>query len=565
VNLRCDCNGDAAAGKTPLCRPHHIFDPGCNVKSAKTPLQHDPNGSVRRPDCGLGGFDGWLGNDPRDMAIFPEREALLRARQMSQSAYMPSRRQEDWTGGPGASDRRWRRPPPGARFVRMAGLDSLPPSCVLCHSCFFEFYNIQRPENAAAGLVKARAHAVAMIVDGLQSGLADSIDDQPLLALGSWFTLNSTLGTKPDTGKLRGRRTVWPLPTSGKPTGGVVAAAGSQGSRLHLAGQILKWGINLAGGLVPALKHLSTNMGAAFWDGIGQVFRYDLRKVVETRVKMIGQKQITPLTPWVDDWHNNVPEWLRRFIVAALASRGETYASKDISDRRREQKFRERYAILMFMLRSINPRCSEPLHNALHRLSFFSGDSWVFRKILARLNVLPSEENARMQRKYAALETLEARKLWILDMLSKGYYIMFGDDNLDWRNPGSRIHVWQQQKGNIGVHILNRQVMAMDAPPGVENLDDEFVRPVLRVLVSQAEVAGAVGGADSAAGGQDGRAANGVGLGSAGGAGADHIGARAGWRQVVLGAKAAAAEGPLRGGRSGQGDRRRQDHGGKRR
>ena len=181
VNLRCDCNGDAAAGKTPLCRPHHIFDPGCNVKSAKTPLQHDPNGSVRRPDCGLGGFDGWLGNDPRDMAIFPEREALLRARQMSQSAYMPSRRQEDWTGGPGASDRRWRRPPPGARFVRMAGLDSLPPSCVLCHSCFFEFYNIQRPENAAAGLVKARAHAVAMIVDGLQSGLADSIDDQPLL------------------------------------------------------------------------------------------------------------------------------------------------------------------------------------------------------------------------------------------------------------------------------------------------------------------------------------------------------------------------------------------------
>ena len=233
-------------------------------------------------------------------------------------------------------------------------------------------------------------------------------------------------------------------------------------------------GCNVKSAKTP-LKHLSTNMGAAFWDGIGQVFRYDLRKVVETRVKMIGQKQITPLTPWVDDWHNNVPEWLRRFIVAALASRGETYASKDISDRRREQKFRERYAILMFMLRSINPRCSEPLHNALHRLSFFSGDSWVFRKILARLNVLPSEENARMQRKYAALETLEARKLWILDMLSKGYYIMFGDDNLDWRNPGSRIHVWQQQKGNIGVHILNRQVMAMDAPPGVENLDDEFV------------------------------------------------------------------------------------------
>ena len=180
------------------------------------------------------------------------------------------------------------------------------------------------------------------------------------------------------------------------------------------------------------------------------------------------------MTSIAEDWET-LPPTLRTWTAHAIATRREWREdARPLSKQRAQQLARARYTTLMSIMHAVDPRMNQPLHQSLHRLAFFGGDSYVFRNFLARLNVLTSEEGARLTRIYESDESTAARKLYVQKRLDEGYYFMLAVDNLDWATMRSAVHLYQRSKGDQGRHILNRMAFALKTTPTIRALPDEW-------------------------------------------------------------------------------------------
>ena len=371
-------------------------------------------------------------------------------------------------------DLRWRKVPADEQARARAGLQLLPDNAVVCGECS----GALRLSGQPLGDDAAREH-----LQGVLAANVAELPDAALSALAGWCTLRAWL--RQSDGSISessdGWRPVWLTPQCTRlnaVAGGRVLAKGRGGAMPSIVRGMVDFALNIsseaAAGTRAIFQALSAAVPSSFWAVSGETFREQLSEVTNDRVRRIRARELNCMTSIAKDW-GTIPAHLRTWIVHATATQREWLRSdRPLSKRRAQQLARARYAIIMSLVHAVEPRCDQPLHQPLHRLAFFGGDSYILRTFLARFNVLTSEEGARLTRIYESDESTVARKLYVQKRLDEGSYFMLAVDNLDWATMRSAVHLYQRSKGDQGRHILNRMAFELKTTPTIRALPDKW-------------------------------------------------------------------------------------------
>ena len=220
-------------------------------------------------------------------------------------------------------------------------------------------------------------------------------------------------------------------------------------------GPLVQFLVSISGSARNFVSVLAAYIGVEFWSAAGALFCTILRKSAVNRVARIAARSLTAVTPWVEDW-DTIPLPLRAFVTHAVS--GEWEQRGRLSTSGEQQKFRNRFMLMMLLYKAVNAKCVEPLHTALERGAYYGGNTWGFRMILARLLVLFSDTTGYQNRIYEGLEQEKVNLAKVLSKLVDGFYIAMGQDNADFKVGGDRLKVYQHSGVDLDVHILTRMV-----------------------------------------------------------------------------------------------------------
>ena len=399
-------------------------------------------------------------------AKFPGKAAIEYGRSHSQR----KDREEHMGGHRKQEEIRWKRLSDGERLA--LGCACLPPNAVACNDCAKEARRLVVDE------VGRSAHHKKIVLKNA-GRMVDSLPDEAVSSLASYTTQQVWLGEAEEGAETRKQHGVWR--TSGKSPfeGGTCHQAQVGSGAIGIGIAIL--GIAILGSVSALVSALVAAVGAGlFWAAAGDAFNADLRKALNEpggRIERIRSTDLDQFTPWESDWRS-WPDSLRAFLMHAVASNREREESQEISARREQQKFRERYFVGNMLYHALNPEATQPIHSALYDLAWWGGDTSVFRQILARLGITVSEEHGRVSKIFAALEGQPYREAWLKALLSGLGFVMVVFDNLDWRGRVNRLHNYASSSNSGGIHITNIQLHNLDTGliTGIMDLDDTFRR-----------------------------------------------------------------------------------------